>query len=138
MSRPRIVAHGFLLGAVVSAACSDTTTGVKDTMVVAPVDTAAPAIAREMRGLWIATVANIDWPTKATLTADQQRAELVDIMTRAAATGLNAIVFQVRPAADAVYASSLEPWASMLSGTQGKDPGYDPLEFVIGRGPLNF
>src|SRR5947207_4934937 len=84
-----------------------------------------------MRGLWIATVGNIDWPSSSTLTADQQRAELVDIMTRAAATGLNTIVLHVRPAADAVYQSSLEPWGAMLTGTQGNDPGYDPLAFAI-------
>jgi len=96
-----------------------------------PADTAAPPVQREMRGMWVATVANIDWPSKTTLTADQQRAELVDIMARAAATGINAIVLQVRPAADAVYQSSIEPWASMLSGTQGQDPGYDPLAFAI-------
>lgn len=84
-----------------------------------------------MRGMWIATVGNIDWPSRSTLTADQQRAELVDIMTRAAASGLNTIVFHVRPAADAVYQSSLEPWGAMLTGTQGKDPGYDPLSFAI-------
>ncbi len=84
-----------------------------------------------MRGLWVATVANIDWPTRTTLTADLQRAELVDILTRAAATGINTIVFQVRPAGDAVYPSSLEPWASLLTGTQGRDPGYDPLAFAI-------
>ena len=81
--------------------------------------------------MWIATVGNIDWPSRSTLTADQQRAELVDIMTRAAAAGLNTIVFHVRPAADAVYQSSLEPWGAMLTGTQGKDPGYDPLSFAI-------
>jgi uncharacterized lipoprotein YddW (UPF0748 family) len=98
---------------------------------VTPVDTGPPEIAREMRGMWIATVANIDWPSRAGLTADQQRAELTDIMNRAAATGLNAIVFHVRPAADAVYQSSIEPWGAMLTGTQGQDPGYDPLVFAI-------
>ena len=94
-------------------------------------DTAPPPIAREMRGLWIATVANIDWPSRTTLTADQQRAELVDILDRAATNGINTIVLQVRPAADAVYRSSLEPWAAMLSGKQGTDPGYDPLAFAV-------
>lgn len=84
-----------------------------------------------MRGVWIATVANIDWPSSRTLTAAQQQAELVDIMTRAKAAGLNTIVFQVRPAGDAVYQSSLEPWAKLLSGTQGTNPGYDPLAFAI-------
>ena len=91
----------------------------------------APPIAREERGVWIATVANIDWPSKTSLTADQQKAELIDLLDRAAAAGFNTIVFQVRPAGDAVYRSSLEPWASLLTGTQGADPGYDPLEFAI-------
>lgn len=91
----------------------------------------APEMQRETRGMWIATVANIDWPTRATLSADEQRAELIDILSRAAATGINTIVFQVRPAADAVYSSGLEPWAALLTGTQGKDPGYDPLAFAI-------
>ena len=84
-----------------------------------------------MRGLWVATVANIDWPSRSTLTADQQRAELVSILDRAAAAGFNAIIFHVRPASDAVYRSSIEPWAAMLTGTQGTDPGYDPLAFAI-------
>jgi len=86
---------------------------------------------REMRGLWIATVANIDWPSKRTLTAEQQRAELIDIFDRAVDAGFNTIVMQVRPASDAVYRSDLEPWAALLTGTQGTDPGYDPLEFAV-------
>ncbi len=94
-------------------------------------DTASPAIQREMRGLWIATVANIDWPSRTNLTADQQRAELDDILDRAASAGLNAVFFHVRPASDAVYQSSLEPWGVMLTGTQGKDPGYDPLSYAV-------
>ncbi len=98
---------------------------------VTPADTTAPALQREMRGLWVATVANIDWPSSSTLTAEQQRAELSDIMTRASTTGINTIVLQVRPAGDAVYLSALEPWAALLTGTQGKDPGYDPLTFAI-------
>ncbi len=96
-----------------------------------PPDTAAPSIQREMRGLWIATVANIDWPSQRTLTADQQRAELIDILARAEAMRINTIVFHVRPAGDAVYESALEPWGIMLTGTQGVSPGYDPLEFAI-------
>src|SRR5687768_251653 len=105
---------------------------------ITPEDTAAPPFQRDMRGLWVATVANIDWPSARTLTADQQRVELADIIARAAAAGINTIVLQVRPAGDAVYQSSLEPWASLLSGTQGTNPGYDPLAFAIqeahGRG----
>ena len=94
-------------------------------------DSGPPAIQREMRGLWVATVGNIDWPSRNSLTADQQRAELTDIFDRAAATGFNAIVFQIRPSADAVYRSALEPWASLLGGAQGADPGYDPLELAV-------
>jgi uncharacterized lipoprotein YddW (UPF0748 family) len=97
----------------------------------APQDTTPPVIQREMRGMWIATVANIDWPSRSTLTADQQRAELIDILTRARNTGINTIVLQVRPAADALYASAHEPWGMMLTGTQGIDPGYDPLAFAV-------
>jgi uncharacterized lipoprotein YddW (UPF0748 family) len=98
--------------------------------VVTP-DTNPPALQREMRGLWVATVANIDWPSRASLSADQQRAELLSILDRAAAAGFNAIFFHVRPASDAVYRSSIEPWAALLSGTQGSDPGYDPLAFAV-------
>ncbi len=94
-------------------------------------DTTPPAIVREARGVWIATVANIDWPTRSTLSADQQRAELVDLMDRAAAARLNTVVFHIRPAGDAVYRSTLEPWAAMLTGVQGKDPGFDPLALAV-------
>jgi uncharacterized lipoprotein YddW (UPF0748 family) len=84
-----------------------------------------------MRGLWVATVANIDWPSRAGLTADAQRAELTSILDRAAAAGFNAILFHVRPSSDALYRSSIEPWSAVLSGTQGTDPGYDPLAFAV-------
>jgi uncharacterized lipoprotein YddW (UPF0748 family) len=90
-----------------------------------------PAIEREFRGQWVATVANIDWPSKPGLPAEQQRTELLALLDRAQAAGMNAIIFHVRPNADAVYRSALEPWASMLSGVQGTDPGYDPLALAI-------
>jgi uncharacterized lipoprotein YddW (UPF0748 family) len=90
-----------------------------------------PALDREFRGLWVATVANIDWPSKPGLPADQQRTELLALLDRASAAGMNAILFHVRPNADAVYRSSLEPWASMLTGTQGTDPGFDPLALAV-------
>lgn len=91
----------------------------------------APPTPREFRGVWVATVNNIDWPSKRGLPAAQQRAEIVAILDRAKALNLNAVVFQVRPAADALYASSLEPWSEYLTGTQGKSPGYDPLAVWI-------
>lgn len=130
MARLAVLMCGaIVVAALVSCATPPTDASSPDTS--DPVPGVAPAVQREMRGLWIATVSNVDWPTKPALSADQQRAELVDIMTRAAATGFNTIVFQVRPAADAVYRSELEPWASLLTGTQGQDPGYDPLAFAI-------
>ena len=92
-----------------------------------------PPIEREFRGLWTATVSNIDWPSQPGLSPEQQRSELESIMDRARAAGLNAIVFHVRPAGDALYRSSLEPWGRMLTGVQGADPGYDPLEFAVAQ-----
>lgn len=90
-----------------------------------------PGVPREFRGVWVATVANIDWPTKPGLTAEQQKAELIGILDAAVKLRLNAIVFQVRPMADALYESKLEPWSEFLTGTMGKSPGYDPLAFAI-------
>ena len=113
------------------SACSGSTTSTAPSPIPAAADTAPPVIQREMRGLWVATVANIDWPSRTGLSADQQRAELTDILDRAATAGFNTIVLQVRPAANAVYASSIEPWAELLSGTQGTDPGYDPLAYAV-------
>ncbi|HHY83927.1 MAG TPA: family 10 glycosylhydrolase [Verrucomicrobia bacterium] len=92
-----------------------------------------PAIQQEFRGLWIATVANIDWPSRPGLSTDTQKAELISILDRAAELNLNAVIFQVRPACDAFYASSIEPWSEYLTGSMGKAPApfYDPLAFAI-------
>ncbi|MGQ0816029.1 MAG: glycoside hydrolase family 10 protein [Gemmatimonadota bacterium] len=124
-------AFTLMLFAALITACSDHAGSITDPPPVVEPDTAVPPLQREMRGLWIATVANIDWPSRRTLTAEQQQAELIDILTRAASNGINAIVLHVRPAADALYESSLEPWGVMLTGTQGSHPGYDPLAFAI-------
>lgn len=88
---------------------------------------------REFRGVWVATVANIDWPSKQGLSTDQQKAELIAILDTHQRAGINAIMFQIRPAADAFYAQSREPWSRFLSGIQGQAPApfYDPLEFAI-------
>lgn len=97
------------------------------------VSAAPPPLAREFRGVWVASVANIDWPSKRTLSTAQQQAELIALLDRAAALKLNAVVFQVRPAADALYASKIEPWSEYLTGEQGRAPVpfWDPLEFAI-------
>ncbi len=85
----------------------------------------------EFRGAWISTVHNLDWPSKKGLPAAQQKAELVRMLDSAKSLGLTDVFFQVRPEGDALYRSSLEPWSRFLTGTQGKDPGYDPLAFCI-------
>ncbi|MBN9122581.1 MAG: family 10 glycosylhydrolase [Planctomycetes bacterium] len=91
----------------------------------------SPPLKREFRGVWVATVSNIDWPSKPGLPADRQKAELLAILDKAVALKLNAVIFQVRPMADALYESKLEPWSEYLSGTLGKGPGYDPLAFAV-------
>ena len=125
----RLLRRGCVGAAILLAACSREN-GVTGPPIVKP-DTNPPALQRETRGLWVATVANIDWPSRSTLSASQQRSELASILDRAVAAGFNTIIFHVRPAADAVYRSSIEPWGAMLSGTQGTDPGYDPLELAV-------
>jgi uncharacterized lipoprotein YddW (UPF0748 family) len=88
---------------------------------------------REFRGAWIATVANIDWPSRPGLPVQEQQAELIALLARAQEIRLNAIIFQVRPACDAFYASELEPWSEFLTGQMGlaPEPFYDPLAFAI-------
>jgi uncharacterized lipoprotein YddW (UPF0748 family) len=90
-----------------------------------------PKVEREFRAAWIATVDNIDFPSKRTLTIEEQRAELVEALDLARKLRLNAIIFQVRPAADAVYASKLEPWSEYLTGQMGKGQAFDPLSFIV-------
>ncbi|WP_455431492.1 glycoside hydrolase family 10 protein [Streptomyces collinus] len=85
----------------------------------------------EMRGVWIASVANRDWPSKSGLSAAQQRAELLAHLDTAAGNRLNTVFFQVRPTADAMWPSPYEPWSQYLTGTQGKDPGWDPLGTAV-------
>src|SRR5690606_16016940 len=76
-------------------------------------------------------VDNIDWPSQPGLSPAEQRGELIAILDRCAAIGLNAVVFQARPTADAFYRSDSEPWSAYLSGQQDEDPGYDPLELAV-------
>ncbi len=92
-----------------------------------------PPVVREFRGAWVATVYNLDWPSKPGLSPATQRAEMVRILDKAAALGLNAILFQVRPACDAFYDSPREPWSFWLTGRMGRppEPFYDPLAFTI-------
>lgn len=86
---------------------------------------------RQMRAVWIATVANIDWPTQQGLSIAEQQQQFVAILDKVQQMHMNTVVVQVRPAADALYPSSLFPWSQYLTGVQGQDPGYDPLAFMI-------
>ena len=88
---------------------------------------------REFRAAWIATVANIDFPPKGQWNSNVQQEEFIRIIEEFKALNFNAVIFQVRPAADAFYPSSYEPWSAYLTGEQGKRPVpfYDPLEFMI-------
>ena len=98
-----------------------------------PSTTQPPVPTREFRGAWIASVSNIDWPSKPGLSTVAQKAELLALLDRATQLKLNAILLQVRPACDALYASKLEPWSEYLTGQMGKapQPFYDPLAFAV-------
>ena len=90
----------------------------------------------EFRGVWIASVSNIDWPSKKGLTSAEQKAELVAMLDKAAELKLNAVIFQIRPMCDALYVSDIEPWSEYLTGTLGKppSPAYDPAGIGRSRG----
>lgn len=97
-----------------------------------------PEIKRHLRGVWITTVQNLDWPSAAALALSNEneriracKEEFIALLDRAVAMNMNAVFFQVSPEADAFYRSEVVPWSRYLTGTFGKDPGFDPLEFAI-------
>ena len=100
----------------------------------APVSETPPPITREFRAAWVASVHNIDWPSKSGLSATTQKAEARAILDKLVSLKMNAVILQVRPHADALYRSNLEPWSPWLTGTMGKSPGYDPLAYWIEQG----
>jgi uncharacterized lipoprotein YddW (UPF0748 family) len=93
----------------------------------------APRPKYEFRAVWIASVENIDWPSKKDIPVDSQKVEFTRLLDMHQHNGLNAVVVQIRPAADALYESPYEPWSEWLTGVQGKAPSpyYDPLAFMI-------
>lgn len=92
-----------------------------------------PAIKREFRGVWVASVANINWPSRNNLSVEQQKTEVINMLNMLQENNFNAVIFQVRPSADALYTSELEPWSYFLTGKTGQPPypNYDPLQFWI-------
>ncbi|MEP7141641.1 MAG: family 10 glycosylhydrolase [Ferruginibacter sp.] len=87
----------------------------------------------EFRGVWVATVDNIDWPGKGSFNSDSQKTAFIRLLDMHQRNGLNALIVQVRPCADAFYPSQYEPWSEWLTGVQGQPPApyYDPLAFMI-------
>lgn len=87
---------------------------------------------REFRGVWIASVDNINWPSKQGLSIEEQKQEYIDILDEIKSLNMNTIIMQVRPTADRLYAKpAIEPWSKYITGVSGKNPGYDPLKFFI-------
>ncbi len=88
---------------------------------------------REFRGVWVATVDNIDWPSRGNFNADSQKVEFIKLLNMHQRNGINALIVQVRPVTDAFYPSQYEPWSEFLTGMQGRPPApyYDPLEFMV-------
>lgn len=87
-------------------------------------------VKREVRSVWMATVWALDWPSSTSSTTAQKN-EMVKYLDVLHKNNFNAVYFQVRTMSDAFYKSSYEPWSSYLTGTRGKDPGWDPLAFVV-------
>ncbi|MEV0620421.1 family 10 glycosylhydrolase [Nonomuraea sp. NPDC050404] len=111
---------------------------------VSPLQSSAPAAAaacttdpatpkRQLRAMWISSVANIDWPSRTGLSVSAQQAEFRAWLDLAVAKRMNAVIVQVRPTADAFWPSAYEPWSQWLTGTQGRNPGYDPMAFMVGE-----
>ncbi|MBG9787847.1 family 10 glycosylhydrolase [Brevibacillus laterosporus] len=97
-----------------------------------PIPGSPNATDRSLRGVWVSTVYNLDWPSTASYSnMAKQQLEYIQLLDSMQGMGLNAVFVQVRPAADALYPSALVPWSKYLTGKQGKDPGYDPLAFMI-------
>ncbi|MFJ9902936.1 glycoside hydrolase family 10 protein [Streptomyces sp. NPDC101152] len=94
-------------------------------------DSGRRKVPRQLRGVWVATVTNRDWPSKPGLSVDRQKAELTLILDQAVKDRLNAVILQVRPTADALWPSPYEPWSNVLTGTQGQAPGWDPLGTAV-------
>lgn len=91
------------------------------------------SLSREFRGVWVATVGNIDWPSSKGLSTIEQQKEIINLLDLFKGMNFNAVVFQIRPSADAFYKSQFEPWSYYLSGSNNKAPNpyYDPLAFII-------
>ncbi|MEV0180942.1 family 10 glycosylhydrolase [Streptomyces sp. NPDC050625] len=117
----RVSRRAFTLAALSTVATAQGSTAVPR----------GPRAVTEMRGVWLATVDNRDWPSRKGLSAVVQRSELIAHLDRAVRDRLNTVLLQVRPTADALWPSPYEPWSRVLTGTQGRSPGWDPLGTAV-------
>ena len=147
--KKRLGATAGVLAALATATLLSSCTSTKLPSAVTPGEAGLPAVPpvqhitgevpppapREFRAAWVSTVANIDWPSRSNLPVAKQQAEAIAILDRAKFLNLNAIVLQVRPSADTIYPSQLEPWSEYLTGKQGQPPlpMYDPLAFWVAQ-----
>ena len=124
----RIHFPGFILCLILLNACAPGSKTAKTGTI-----STAPKADAEFRAAWVATVANINWPSKPGLSTEEQKKEAIALLDFLQQHHFNAVIFQVRPQADALYQSALEPWSYYLTGTQGlaPEPFYDPLKFWI-------
>src|SRR5215208_7474348 len=115
----------FRIASTLAAACL---AGCAPALITPAPGDGPPRVVREFRGVWVAAVSNIDWPSRPGLPVDSQQVELIRQLDRTRELGLNAFILHVRPAGDALYQSSLEPWSEYLTGEQGRapEPFYDP------------
>lgn len=90
------------------------------------------ANSNSMRAAWVSTVFNIDWPSDSSKgNVGLQKQEFVSLIDKLKSVGINTIMIQVRPESDTIYKSRINPWSRYLTGVQGRNPGYDPLEFIV-------
>ncbi|MEU8579889.1 glycoside hydrolase family 10 protein [Streptomyces abikoensis] len=129
----RLTRRGFTVTAASAMAALLTTTGEAGAVDAARGggERAGRTQGRELRGMWVATVVNIDWPSRPGLPPERQRAELLALFDAAVARRLNTVILQIRPTADAFWPSRFEPWSEYLTGVQGRSPGWDPLAFAV-------
>lgn len=124
-------ASGKITGIRVGAARITATYAGKSSSIYLTVNRRTAIPKAEMRAAWIATVDNVDWPAKGTTGAEEQKKQFVELLDQLEAAGMNAVIVQVKPTADAFYPSEYGPWSEWLTGVQGQDPGYDPLAFML-------
>lgn len=132
-SKPEVASvdeKGKVTGMKVGASRITATYDGKTSSLYITVDQTSGMPKAEMRAAWIATVENIDWPVKGA-EPEAQKQQYIDLLDQLQSVGMNAVIMQIKPTADSFYPSEYGPWSEWLTGVQGKDPGYNPLEFLI-------